>query len=728
MISAGSRDYGYASAAGIVAESFRIAFRAPARVSVADHAAAHRKLKNAGGGYVGRWSHAEAPYLVEPMEALADQDVGLIGPGQCAKTSIGENWMLQSVDCDPAPMLWYMQSKDAVDSYVKNRINPMIEDHDILKTGLVPGAVNNSLTLKNFGSMRVEFLGASRSTMISRSAGRIFLDEIDAYDESLGDPVQQANVRRQAFGADSRLLVASHCDKAGGMRPDKWTAGSAKFYGGSDQRLWYWPCVECGCWSSPHPAGRWHMPIVYPEDADLDTIEREARLLCPHCGSLLGDETRRTMLQFGKWVGLGEVIAEDGTITGMRVKRRTAGFWIVGAMSLFTDGGIGGLARARVEAERLVADEGDRALREVIVKRWGYAYDPPKSVSAVDATVIADRAEPDLEPGIVPSGIRFLTGMIDVQANRFEWLVRGWGPGGESTVIDIQRIVADPATDLAAWVDTLTKAANAAYRLADGSGRVMRVRAFGCDSGGQPGVTEMAYAAWRRMKRGRLVRKYGMIAKREAWSLLLLKGASSLQAPRLEITYPDARKDRRASARGEVPVGNHNPNIWKDALAGQLAVAAPGVGYIHFPAEYRGNWGMGGDRSHDAPHTLFEQLTAERRLKTGRWEQIKARNELIDLLTGAHVMAHLIGLGRFDWDTPPLWAAEWDRNAEVSAARLAVVESGVVADGGILPQPPAAAPVPPAPLSGAGGWRPGRMVMTQPPPGTPATASGRRYA
>ncbi len=121
-------DAAYASAEAIVLDCLD-GFLPPLRQTVADWALANRWLNNAGGGYVGKWTHDLTPYLVEPMACLTRLEhltVALVGPGQAAKTVGAENWLGYSIDADPADMLWYMQSDEAVEAYVKGRINPLV--------------------------------------------------------------------------------------------------------------------------------------------------------------------------------------------------------------------------------------------------------------------------------------------------------------------------------------------------------------------------------------------------------------------------------------------------------------------------------------------------------------------------------------------------------------------------------------------------------------------------
>mgnify|MGYP001547932512 FL=1 len=584
-------------------------------------------------------------------------------------TEIAQNWLLKSVANDPADMLWYMQTDPGLESYVKSRINPMIDSHPEMAMRLGSRPIDDSLHFKRFDGMHVEFLSASSNNLINKSSPRIVADEVDAYDTSLGDVKALLDVRRQTFQRQSMLLALSHPDLARGLIPDRdWSAGIMAMYGDSDRRVWYWPCPHCGAWSSPVPIASRYMVLQYDESETLDEIERNARLVCPVNGCLIEDRDRRAMnaaayrSPFGGWIGDGQEISQDGVVTGDLVARKSAGFWIVGTMSPFILGGIGGLARAKAKAERELDVSGDdQAIRQVTVKQFGFPYAPTRGVGSIDANVLAERADTELKLAVVPDGVRFITLTIDVQIAHWEWLARGWGVGAQSWVIDRGRIPGDPATSAEDW-DQLLELLARAFPLADGSGRAMPIRAAGYDSGGQPGVTQQAYAAWRRWKRDGRTRLIGKIAGRDAWTVIPMKGADALAAQRLIVTYPDtARKSNRAAASGTVPVARFNPNLYKDDLAGQLQRAEVGDWYINFPHALR---------SKEQPHVWFEQLTSESQMKNGRWEKNAPgrRNEALDLMVMNHVIAQLHGLHQIDWEKPPSWAKPWDTNSFLVAA------------------------------------------------------------
>lgn len=661
----------------------------PERLSVPAYAAAHRILDNAGGGHVGPWLNEVAPYTVQPSEMLDSLDhltVAVVGPGQVGKTVIPENWLLRSIDTDPAGFLWYMHTDDGIEGYVKDRINPMIDLHERIRSKLGKKSVDDSLHYKRFQGMSVEFLAAGLSTLVNKSAPRIIADEWD--NMQLLNPKPMFDVRRQTFGAQSKLLALSHPDKAKGLDPDTdWLSGIMALFGDSDRRLWYWPCPQCNAWSSPAPTAARQMTISYIDrpDAPLDEVADSAHLLCPH-GCVVEDKHRKAMnleayrSPFGGWVGEGQTISESGKVTGQLIAREIAGFWIVGAMSPFVLGGIHGLVRERVKAERGFEISGEDAdLRQVIVKQWGIPYSRKNATGGVDADTLADRAESELRLGVVPEGVRFITLFVDVQKWGFDYLYRGWGEHGESWIIDKGRLAQRPETDQPIspatspddW-DLLLSLFDRRFPLADESSRVMRIRGMGIDSRGEPGVTQQAYMAWKRWKKRQSVRFHGQDSGREIYNIILTGGAATPNSPKLQVVWPDTARKQNAAAKGQVPVASFNPNRYKDDLAGQLKVAEPGPWYIHFPYALR---------SAKRPHAWFDQVTAEHEIKPGVWDKksSSAKNEALDQLVGTQVIAHLHGLTRIDWAKPKPWHAPWDVNSYVETAEVAAQAEAIAA-------------------------------------------------
>jgi len=655
---------GLASARGVLRDAVAF-FNPPTREGVDEYTLAHRWVPRRTGSGYERWTHDEAPYLVAPMRDLGSYrylTTCIVGPAQSGKTVIAENALLHAVGKRPRNFLWYMQTDDVLESYVKDRINPMIDAHEEMRSRLGGTKEDNAIHFKRFAGMRAQFLSATHANLISKSAPFIVLDEIDAYDKALGDAKGLADRRRQFFGYLSMMLTVSHPDRATGLDPDKhWRDGIMRIYADSTRCIWYWRCPLCDLASSPAPPGRWVMSVEYPHDGTLDEIERQAHLKCPHCQGKIWDHQRRAMNLTGVWVGAGQTIDKDGTVAGDLIRSDTAGYWVVGPMSPFLLKGIGGLARDRANAELDLEVGGDEtSLKGVLVKQWGIPFESKGPLGTVDAGTLAERAQSEAQPlGIVSEGVRFLTCWIDIQIAHFEVLVRGWGVEKENWVVDKYRVPADTSTDGPAWYKLLTELIARRYPLATNANRGMAILAIGYDSGGAPGVSDRAYEVWRRLRKENLTHFRGVAAGRDVWTVLPTKGISRTDGPRLSVVYPDnQKKDKKLRKTGDVPLALFNANTFKDDLGGQLMHIEPGPGYVHIPAALRSN---------EPPHVVFEQLVSEHRDANGRWEKPHqgVRNEMLDLMVGTHVLAHLHGLPKIQWKSPRAWCAEWGKNSMV---------------------------------------------------------------
>jgi phage terminase large subunit GpA-like protein len=226
---------------------------------------------------------------------------------------------------------------------------------------------------------------------------------------------------------------------------------------------------------------------------------------------------------------------------------------------------------------------------------------------------LADKIEThDLEgrleayPAEVPRGVLVLTAGVDVQGDRLEYEITGWGLDEESWSIKYGIIYGDPA-QAQVWED-LKDALCAEYM--HESGRVMRVSAACVDSGGHH--TQEVYRFCRE-NRGR-----------RFWAV---KGANTPGKPL-------APREPTLQGKPAVKLFTVGTETAKDTLAAHLKIAAPGPGYCHFP-----------DIADDAGQAVygegyFKQLCSERAVtKYTRgvgvrvWQKIKQgmRNEALDV-------------------------------------------------------------------------------------------------
>lgn len=657
------------------------------RLTVSQAAAKYRKLHNPGA-YSGDWLNEKVPYMVEPMDVLGSRDYNaevFAGPAQCGKTdALLLNWMTHSVVCDPMDMMLVNTAQGTARDFSIRRVD-RLHRHTRAVGGLALGGNKDNVFDKHYRSgMMLSLSWPSINELSGRPVPHVALTDLDRMPENIdgeGSPFDLGRKRTTTFGSSAMTLAESspgHEVQDPRFIPSSPheappCPGVLALYNRGDRRRWFWPCPHCGEFFEPS-----FKLLKWDQTTDLTAASESARMMCPHCSVLIEHYRKEQMNLLGRWVKEGERIDRDGVVTGHPVRSDIASFWLKGPAAAFITWQkmVVNFLLAEQEFERTGSQE---ALKSTVNTDQGEPYYPRGTESMRAPEEMKDRAlqaptkqEGEVDKPLVPLGVRFLIAQVDVQHNRWEVQVHGIHRG--ETLYDVQVIDRfpvikskreDPHTEGFAWVkpgsyledwDLLTEQVLLReYELEDGSG-FMGIKLVVCDSGGKDGVTANAYNYWRKLRREGLHHRF-----------LLLKGDNAPGAPRVRIDYPDAgRKDRTANARGEIPIMFINPNMLKDELNGRLDRTEEGGGQIIYP-----DW---------LPDSWFVELTAERRTPKG-WEKVNAkRNEAWDLLVYCIATCIHLGVDRFNWEHPPGWAEEWEKNALVrkvdQAARFTPVERG----------------------------------------------------
>ncbi|MFK8698361.1 terminase gpA endonuclease subunit, partial [Proteus mirabilis] len=102
----------------------------------------------------------------------------------------------------------------------------------------------------------------------------------------------------------------------------------------------------------------------------------------------------------------------------------------------------------------------------------------------------------------------------------------------------------------------------------------MGIMMLGVDSGGEDGVTDNAYKFWRHCRKEGLHRK-----------VYLFKGDGRKRSKLITKSFPDntSRSERRAQAKGDVPLYLLQTDQLKDRISSALSRDTVGPNYIHFP-------------------------------------------------------------------------------------------------------------------------------------------------
>lgn len=662
----------FADPAVVVARIFGNA-RFPERMTVSECAERYRKLDNTGGGRSGLWSFAAAPYLRRPMDCLAVDStystVAVMGPSQCGKSEIGNNWLLHTVICDPADMLFCLPDKAIMEEYSRTVLSRMIASCPELRAKMLPTIGADNIMSKDFYGCHLANIWPVKAQFRARPVPRIRLDDYDAIPENIdgeGDPLTLTRGRQITFAGFEKTYVNSS--------PARGTTRGieAVVAVGTDER-WFVACQHCGDYFELS-----YERLQFDDRHDPAAAADSAVVVCPDCGGVHGQEHKPAMMARGDWVGAGQTIAADGTVSGDLRQTETASFRFTGLMGFDPWRNLARDHRAAAIEFRNTQDE--HAIRAFFNTRAGVNYaSKVDGEGPLEPKILKDRVDAaDYCKGHVPPGVVVLVASIDVQGNRFAVQITGFGSGMETFLIDRFDILAidggttpvRPHLHASHWSVLLDKVIWRRWPLRDNPRGCMKIFSAAIDTGGLEGVTENAFAFWH------AAIKLGVGPN----VLTLVKGGNKPDAPIL----PQPKIDAKRQVRGAPQVELFVPNVHrlKDRLNVRLRNRTRGPAYVHFPRDF--------DHSH------VDELTAETK-ENGVWTRKPGQpNETLDLTVYAEVPVLRFSGG----DSSLSWVPAWAR-PRVDLAPTPVDRTGL-GDGVSLPasagpdggaeSPPAAPP------------------------------------
>jgi phage terminase large subunit GpA-like protein len=553
---------------------------------VSEWADRYRILPSDTSAEPGLWRTERTPYLREIMDCLSGHievmEVALMAASQVGKSECVNNFIGYCIDNCPSPVMVVQPTIETAEAYGRLRIQPMIDacprlTRLVSETKSRSGA--NTLQTKQFPGGLLRLVGANApSGLASLPIRFLLLDEVDRYPRESGtegDPIALARQRTATF-ARRKIFMCSSPGNRGESKIEK-------RYLQGDQRRYHVPCPDCDAvqvlrWGD----GDGHGGVVWPAGQP-----HLAAYQCEACGVLLDETAKVQMLERGEWRPTATP-QEDG----LRSYHLSALYspWTTWAQM----------------AVEFTSAKGDPLKLKVftntkLAETWDADYGEQLDSDALFSRREVYRAD-------VPAGVSVLTGSVDVQLDRLEVGVWGWGAGEEGWAIQTAVIDGDPANPLV-WseVDAML---DRTYRREDGTD--LRVMATAVDSGYLPQVVY----DYCRQRQG---------AKR--WAIKGMAGMGDL--------WP-AKPQPVKRGLGKLYLVRHDAA--KQALYQRLKRPPGGAGTLHLPVA---PW---------CTRDWCQQMTTERRVeytnkKTGAktigWIKTEGlRNESWDLLVYAYAALH----------------------------------------------------------------------------------------
>ncbi len=525
----------------------------------------------------GQWRTSRTPFLREIMQCLSPSHpckiVVFMKCVQIGGTQLGVNWIGYVIDRAPGAMLVFEPTKDVAKKISEEKVDPMIELTPCLQ-GKVKNARSrdsgNNIFSKKFLGGFVNFIGCNSAVgMRFTSARYVMIDEVDGCPADVngeGHPVDLASKRVATFDRHKIFEVSTPLEADTSRIEPDYEKGSRGRY--------HVPCPFCG--QLQHL--QWGQ-LVYTFDGEIQLDDAAYR--CAGCSALIPEYHKTHMLEQGRWI-------HDNPDHPVRSFHLNALYQPYGWALSWAE-----LARQWIEANEKAKAGDVRGLKTFINTILAETWE--EKGEKVEEHALYLRREVYDAP--CPQGVVVLTAAIDVQDNRLEVEIVGWGNDEEAWSIEYHVFPGSPSQP-SVWKDVTDWIQRKRLHV---SGLALRVECVTVDTGGHH--TKEAYWYVRRY-RGRCY---------------AIKGSNQQGAP---LVPPRPTKPRGAT----VHLYHLGTVAAKDTLFERLKLTEPGPGYMHFPVrpEY--------------DETYFKMLTNEERrhtydrgVITGYYYKKLGRNEPLDL-------------------------------------------------------------------------------------------------
>jgi len=392
--------------------------RSEQKMTVSEWADSFRVVSSMSSPEPGQWRTDRIPYAREIMDALSVgspyKKIVWMKGSQIGGTEVGLNWLGYIMDLAPGPILYTVPNDTFAKDYSRLRVDPLIDECERLSIKVSePKSRDGGNT-----TLRKEFIGGSLSMTGANSSASLrgkpirylFMDEVDEYPGDIGgqgDSAAQAEVRTRNFSRRKKIYAVSSPTIAGRSR-------IANMFRETDMRYYFVPCPACG-----------HMQrLVWSQVKWWDDNPKTVVYECESCSHHIHDYEKQSLLANGEWRATAQCQSD---VVGFHLS------------ALYSP--VGWFSWSECVEMFLLAKK-DRLVLKVFVNTiLGEEFE--ERGDAPDWEILAARRE-SYPTNVVPSGAYILTCGVDVQKDRLELEIVGWGKGKTSWSIDYRILAGTP--------------------------------------------------------------------------------------------------------------------------------------------------------------------------------------------------------------------------------------------------------------------------------------------
>lgn len=593
------------------------------RITVSQWAEAYRILGRSVSNMSGPWRNSVTPYLTTVMDSLSVfcpyKEIVFMKGTQIAATSGGENATGYWMHITPGPILIVFPTIAVAKRNSKRRIKSLIEDSDVLRKIVSPSKSrdgNNTILEKEFAGGSLLLCGAnSPNDFRSVNARFCIFDEIDEYPSDLsdqGNPIEIAKKRTASYDTNKKILLISTPTTKGNSHIE--TA-----FLETDQNYCYVPCPHCAPDTpltkdtfedqfSKEP-GLGYQRLVLEQFRFTEGNPAAVFYECLHCKKEIHNHHKSFMLPRWKWIADAPEMSSNTRI----------GFHL---NAFYSPVGMYSWQTMAWDYQQALKDP--TKMKTFVQTTLGLPYeaegDQPKYQSLFERAIASPYSHNE-----IPDEVCFLTAGADVQKDRIEIEIVGWGKGKRSYSIDYRVLLGNPAENKV-WNELSQLLSETWVRQSDGL-------VFGLTMS----LIDEGYS------------------KNEVYAFCLQQGltrilpSKGMDTQTIPISNPKpvyiTRDGKKSEALKHITIST---DYFKSAIYAHLqlqrndetGVNGPEL-YCHFPKTYQ------------LEH--YRRLTAEKKVNApglrgyekALWKKEYVRNEQLDCRVYAMAAAELLGLGRF---------------------------------------------------------------------------------
>lgn len=539
----------------------------PPKLTIDTWADTYRMLSSKSSAEPGRWRTDRVPFQREVMRAISDKKtvkVVMMYGAQLSKTEILLNTFGYYADYDPAPIMFLLPTQSLAEDFSSTRLDDMIQSTPQVYEKVLGKDGRNTVLQKEFPGGYIKLTGSNSPTELSSRPLRVLLaDEIDRFASDVkkeGDPLNLAIERTKTFW-NKKIVVTSTPTIKGESRIEK-------EYENSTKEEFYIPCPKCGVFQKLE----WKNII-------FDPVGHK----CQDCLEISNEhEWKRNMID-GVWQSQEDT--EDCSVRGFHISELYSPF-----------------STWRSIIKKFQESKGDVQLMKVFTNTClGQTWE--EKIEKMDFLDVAKRKE-EYEAEI-PTQVQVLTAGVDVQDDRLEVELVGWGVGEESWGIYYKQFIGSPGQG-DVW-DQLDRFLDSEFEYSNGE--KIKILCTCIDTGGH--YTQESYQ---------------FIKSREFRRIFGIKGKGG---DGVAFVSKPSRTNRMQISLFSIGV-----NTGKETILSRLKIKEVGTKYMHYPLDP--------ERGYD--ESYFKGLTSE--VKTAVWEKgVKKtiwkvvgtkRNEPLDLRNYAY--------------------------------------------------------------------------------------------